>query len=280
MTFLKQPYPFFHQGKNLLTIAILILTFAFFFEFLLEPFNVVRSEHYFSYWIISLLHSVNAAFIYILFSLAASQIINEEDWKIYKEISFFMILFFLIGSGQYFLREIIYDNPFNTSLRYLVEEIKNTYLVGTIILFIISVINLNFLTKRNRQRAEKITVPKKETESNADTVQIKAQLISDHFVFHPADLLCIKSDGNYLEFFLKNGSQPTKKIKRMTLKSAEDQLSEFPFIIKTHRAWLVNIQQVEKVSGNAQGYQLDVKTLAFQVPVSRSHIESFDRVFK
>lgn len=279
MLFLKQPYPFFHQGKKLLTIAALILIFAFLFEFLLEPFNVARSEHYFSYWIISLLHSANAATIYILFSLAASQFINEEDWKIYKEISFFMILFLLIGIGQFFIREMIYDNPFNVSLRYFIEEIKNTYLVGTIILFIISVINLKFLTKRNQQRANQISVPKMEIESDPDTIKIKAQLTSDHFDLPPADLLCIKSDGNYLEFFLKNGEKPQKKVKRMTLKSAEDQLSSYSFIIKTHRAFLVNIQQVEKVSGNAQGYQLSIKNLDFQVPVSRSRIELFDRVF-
>lgn len=279
MLFLKQPYPFFHQGKKLLTIAALILIFAFLFEFLLEPFNVARSEHYFSYWIISLLHSANAATIYILFSLAASQFINEEDWKIYKEISFFMILFLLIGSGQFFIREMIYDNPFNVSLRYFIEEIKNTYLVGTIILFIISVINLKFLTKRNQQRANQISVPKMEIESDPDTIKIEAQLTSDHFDLPPADLLCIKSDGNYLEFFLKNGEKPQKKVKRMTLKSAEDQLSSYAFIIKTHRAYLVNIQQVEKVSGNAQGYQLSIKNLDFQVPVSRSRIELFDRVF-
>ncbi len=277
--FLSQPYPFFHRGRELLTIATLILVFAFLFEYLFEPFLVYRPEHRYSYWIICLLHSANAVIIYLIYASVTNPFVDVENWKLYNEIVFFLVLFFLIGSGQFFLREIIYKNPENVSLQYLLEEIRNTYLVGTVLIFIISVISLNFLTKKNQKKANLMKIPSNKTELKSETIPIKAHLTSDHFELQPSELLCIKSDGNYLEFYLKNGEKPQKKIKRMTLKSAEDQLSGFPFIVKTHRAYLVNIRQIEDVSGNAQGYQLNLKNLDFKVPVSRSHIDSFNQKF-
>lgn len=279
MSFITQPYPFFHQGRKMLIISASVVILGFLFEFLFEPFNVHRPEHLYSYWMICLIHSGSAAGIYLIYTSILAIFIDEDNWKIYKEFFYIFILLFLIGTGNFFIREVIYDNPQNMSLRYFQEEIQHTYLVGLTLILLIYLISYNYLYSKNQQKAESMNVSKKQEIFDTKTIQIKAQLVSDHFYLVPSELLCVRSDGNYLEFFLKNEEQSEKKIKRMTLKSAENQLSSFPFILKTHRAYLVNIRQIKKVSGNAQGYQLNIKNLDFNVPVSRSHIESFNKIF-
>lgn len=44
-----------------------------------------------------------------------------------------------------------------------------------------------------------------------------------------------------------------------------------PFIIRCHRAFLVNIRMVVKVDGNSQGYKLNLEGCEEDVPVSRAY---------
>lgn len=44
-----------------------------------------------------------------------------------------------------------------------------------------------------------------------------------------------------------------------------------PFIIRCHRAFLVNIRMVVKVDGNSQGYKLNLEGCEEEVPVSRAY---------
>ena len=44
-----------------------------------------------------------------------------------------------------------------------------------------------------------------------------------------------------------------------------------PFIVRCHRAFLVNLHQVSKVDGNSQGYRLRLEGCAEEVPVSRGY---------
>ena len=44
-----------------------------------------------------------------------------------------------------------------------------------------------------------------------------------------------------------------------------------PFIVRCHRAFLVNLHQVVKVDGNSQGYRLRLEGCTEEVPVSRGY---------
>jgi DNA-binding LytR/AlgR family response regulator len=82
-----------------------------------------------------------------------------------------------------------------------------------------------------------------------------------------------KSEGNYLEIYL-NKQNPNKVLIRITLKNFEALLKTYPNIIKTHRSYLVNSNCIEKLKGNAQGYQLHINK--YIVPVSRNMIANFN----
>lgn len=272
---LHQPYPFFHKGRELLRNTLLIVSIGFLFDYLIEPFNVNRAEHRYAYWVICLAHTGGAAVAYFVYSSIVGLFIHEDDWNVKKGMLYSMGLLLMIGILNFFWRDVIYDNPHNFSLRYFIEEIKNTFLVGSLILFFIMTINFNLQSRKNKLQASHFHQPNAPEEASV-LIPIQAAIPSDNFKLDPAQLLCIRSDGNYVEFYLREGNETKKLIKRLTLQSAADQLADFPFIQKTHRAFLVNTRHVGKVEGNAQGYQLTIDHLQFSIPVSRGHIAPFN----
>ncbi|NVK83740.1 MAG: LytTR family transcriptional regulator [Cytophagia bacterium] len=273
--FLKAPYPFFHVGRELLVNCILIIALGFFFDYFFEPFNVVRSEHKLPYWGIVLAHAGGASVIYGFCSLMASKIVNQDKWKLGKEFTFLAICMLIIGIANYFWRPVIYDNPNNASWNYFWEEILHTFLVGSLILFIITTINFRWLDFRNRRDAGKLhTAHKTLPDADQTNIKIQSQVTADDFEFNPHQLLCVKADGNYVEFHLKQGNEVDRRIVRLSLNSAYEQLSDLTYIIKTHRAYLVNKNHIAKAEGNAQGYLLTLDQLGFQVPVSRSNLST------
>jgi len=274
---LNQPYPFFHKGTELLRNTLLIFVIGFFFDYFFEPFNVNRAEHHFAYWVICLIHVGGASAAYFVYSSVISHFVDEDDWVLGKEALYALFLLLFIGVLNFFWRDLIYDNPDNFSLHYFIEEIRNTFLSGTLIMLLVITINFNLLRRKNQSQAEYFE-PKKSADNYSKSVSIQAAIPSDNFELDPSHLLCIRSDGNYVEFYVREGEQTKKLIKRLTLQKAADQLADFPFIQKTHRAFMVNTRQVKRMEGNAQGYQLTVDQLHFPIPVSRRHIERFNAV--
>lgn len=89
------------------------------------------------------------------------------------------------------------------------------------------------------------------------------------------DFLYAEAKGNYVKVGYRSDSDKEKKITwrllRATMKQAEEAVSACPFIIRCHRAFLVNIRMVVKVDGNSQGYKLNLEGCEEEVPVSRAY---------
>ena len=85
------------------------------------------------------------------------------------------------------------------------------------------------------------------------------------------DLLYIEAVGNYVKVFhLEKGQVKTDMI-RATSKQMEEDLRDYPMIVRCHRAFLVNLQQVEQIISKAGTMQLFIKHCNDYLPVSRSH---------
>lgn len=233
-----------------------------------------------SFFWISFIHSLVAFLIVIIALAIANKIVNEDHWKVWKEIILISFLLLLIGIGQFLVRDVIYDNPDNWSWQYFYEEIRNTFLSGILFVFILVPINYLRLNRKHFLTAESFTA-KSTDPPIPDKIQLKiaTQQKSDDFYLNPNDLIFAKTEANYLEIFLEGTNQPTKLLKRMTLKDFHRQLIECPQFFKTHRSYLVNLHKVKLVKGNAQGYQLYLKNYNDAVPVSRGMVTEFEKVY-
>lgn len=274
---LRQPYPYYYQQKDLLRIVLLVGLIGFGFIYLFEPFNVEVREHRINYFWISFFHVLlSSLIIYSMFSVMNLMKIKEEKWTLGREIFALCLVLVAVGIGSFLIRDLLYDNPYNWSLKYLLEEVRNTFLVGLLLIFILVPLNFSRIYKKNVDKAAAIA-----PELGAPTqhriqepVQIRAIVKSDSFILDLEDFLFAKAEGNYLEFYFAGGA---KELKRLTMKELETQLQDYPWIIKTHRSFLINTRKITKVAGNAQGYQLSLLNSPHCVPVSRGMIPAFNR---
>ncbi|AVR44589.1 LytTR family transcriptional regulator [Christiangramia fulva] len=277
---LKQPYTYYYNQKDLPLETLIVFTFFFFFTYLFEPFNVNSSEHVFNFFFICSIHGLVAAFLFFIYFSINNLRPEEEKWNLGKEITHLIFLLLLVGFGNYLIRPIIYNNPDNISIFYLWEEILHTWLVG--ILLILFIIPLNFirLYKSNSKKAAKLGASPFEHTITSKTFRIHTQTQIDTFDLNVEKLMFAKAEGNYVEFVLEGEDlQLTKEVKRISLKELEDQLKNCSWIVKTHRSYLLNLNKIEKISGNAQGYSILLNNTDIQIPVSRSNLKKFNVVY-
>ncbi|MBA9076052.1 MULTISPECIES: LytTR family DNA-binding domain-containing protein [Rufibacter] len=91
----------------------------------------------------------------------------------------------------------------------------------------------------------------------------------DTFSLPLQDLLFIEADDNYCTVYFLDNGKPNKKLLRSSLSRLENQIATDK-VVRCHRSYLVNLQQVTQVSGNAQGYKLHFEQIELAVPVARS----------
>jgi len=275
MQYLRQPYPFYHKGKELIRIAFLLFVIGYLFELLIVPFPRNPSEHLYAYWIISLYHVGVAVVLYAAYFLFLGMFIKEDDWKVFKEFLAVFGLLITIGVGQWAIRPIIYSNNSLTT-HYLFEEVWHACLSGGLIYLLVTLVNVNFLTRKHQ--SESLSFSTASQEANEELVKIKTQNLSDDFDLRPSQFICAKAEGNYLKIYQHVDSGVVGVLKRITLQRLGEQLASYEFILKTHRGYLVNTHYINNISGNAQGYQLDLASINFAIPVSRKHLASFREV--
>ncbi len=85
------------------------------------------------------------------------------------------------------------------------------------------------------------------------------------------NLLYIEAVGNYVKVYhLRDGAMRNDML-RATSKQIEEDLQGYPMIVRCHRAFLVNLQQVDQIISRAGTMQLIIKHCEESLPVSRSH---------
>ena len=95
-----------------------------------------------------------------------------------------------------------------------------------------------------------------------------------------SDLLYIEAVGNYVKVsHLRNGEVCTDML-RTTMKQMEEMLQDYPMIVRCHRAFLVNLGQVEQIVSHSGSTQLLIKYCHESLPVSRSNMAQVKSAIK
>ena len=78
--------------------------------------------------------------------------------------------------------------------------------------------------------------------------------------------------GNYVKVVSKRDDEVQTNMLRATMKQMEDALQAYPMIVRCHRAFMVNLGQVEQISSNSRAMQLVMRHSQDAIPVSRSNV--------
>lgn len=283
--FEKVAYPLRYRSENLAKSSIILVATLFFFLLLFEPFGVYRPEQKFGYIIICGLHALSPALIFFIYFRLLNHFRKRGDepevWTLFQEYVQIAVVFLLIGMASFLMRDLIYTNPDNWSIRYLWEEIRNCYLAGVLFYVFLKFGTFYFMSKKNLPQAGAVPEAEQRSASTVATeIFIKTQVKQDDFGFVADDLLFAEAEGNYIELtFCRNGVVVTE-LKRISLRQFESQIAGFPVFFRCHRAYLVNLARIKNVSGNSQGYFLSFQDTTEKVPVSRAQLNSFNSLYK
>ena len=277
--YLQEPYPYIYRNtQRLLFVLGIISVLSFVFSYLFEPFEINVAEHKIDYFWISFIHAFlpfPIAFIY--FTSVNWSLKDDSRWTLGKELLHLSIMLICIGIADFLVRDFIYDNPNNWSFRYFYEEIRNTFLVGTLLLIIVLPLNLERLIHKSTKSLEKLKLQTSKIPLNPEIIQIVSN--TENYQFDATQFLFAKVESNYTEIYTYEGDEVKKTLFRITLKELETHLQAFPNIYKTHRSYLVNLDTITDCKGNAQGYQLSLENYVETVPVSRSKLSDFNAYF-
>ena len=99
---LKQPYPFYYQGKTLWSFLGIIFLMGLAFNYFFEPFGVNPKEQRMPYFWICAVHAINAAAaillsVFLLFLMRR----NNENWTVGREVIFLAFMLLVIGVSQF-----------------------------------------------------------------------------------------------------------------------------------------------------------------------------------
>ena len=95
---------------------------------------------------------------------------------------------------------------------------------------------------------------------------------NEHVTLDISDLLYIEAVGNYVKVCKLQGNEAHTNMLRATMKQMEDALEAYPMIVRCHRAFMVNLAQVEQISSNSRAMQLVMRHSHDAIPVSRSNV--------
>ncbi|MFN3841089.1 MAG: LytR/AlgR family response regulator transcription factor [Cyclobacteriaceae bacterium] len=268
---LLEPFPYYLQDdrRNLVLIAgISLFVVAFMYAFKTPGDHDLTLPQHFLFGGIT--------FVCLVINIIALPKIFPawfDQWTLGKYILINIGHLLLIGAASS-LVDIFYICPHLPVSENLIQANSRVLIKGIIPIALTTLFlrntqlqqNLNSALQANRelQKIQQLkTGPSKET--NRITLYSET---SDTLDVNLPDLLFIEADDNYSTVFWKSGQGIQRKLLRANLKNIENQLDN-SFTLRCHRSFLVNINAIDSVSGNANGYKLKIRDTDIVIPVSR-----------
>lgn len=286
---LRSPYPELRARWKTVVLPSLLVFFILYF---LQPFGISRMGGnkllvLAGYAVVS--SAMLAVAVYALPALFPAWY-REERWTVGKEILSTLLLCVLITLGNWCYTAGVFGLELN--LRLLAVCLLWMVVIGPFPIVLFVMWNRNLQLSRNLQEAvamnaclaEKVQA---EAASEPRSAEARREVLleggtKESLALDPVRLLYAESEGNYvrLHYLDAGGGKPAVKLLRLTLKQAEDAFADYPYIIRCHRAYLVNLHRVARVLGNAQGYRLHLEGCGTEVPVSRSYAACVKRALE
>lgn len=208
---------------------------------------------------------------------------KEENWTVGKELFFTLSVLFLIGLANYVVSHYLVG----TSLKF--ENIVRFQLITLAIGFlpIVIFILIQLIQQLSKYREEASLLQKKLAEKNDVSPDDKKKVIEEPAVTNnlirlsgdyqkenlaiPNDnFLYVSSASNYVKVHYIEKGNAVYSILRITMKRVEDVLIAYPHFFRCHRAYIINLDKVKEISGNAQGYKIKLEDVEELIPVSRN----------
>ncbi len=275
---LRKPYPCNKEIFDNLVISVLAATFIFFFLLLFKPFDsLINYSGYMSFGY-GLITFAVSFFIGAILPQFFSNYFSDVNWTVLKEIGHLSFIVFTIGVVNFFYAA---SNPISLeksevyTFNNFILSISITFVIGVMPIIIVVLYNQTRLLKKYKAESEKINKLQQSKSFLAQEITFKGEGKNEELKFTDHSILFIKSESNYCEIYVNADNNCRKELLRGSLNSIEDSLKELSFFVRVHRSYIVNFNNIDKVSGTAQGYKVHFENVEHSVPVSRKRSAQF-----
>lgn len=268
--------------RNPLIGALIITIFILGFTVLYKPFNThaARALSYEVTMAVYCFLSGIIIFLSVKILKAFKFFSDSKSWTIFKELISVIIVLLVLGIAVYLLGFFIEPTGERWNIATFLNSFKGAFLTGIIPLTFFTAINYRYLFPENTINNEG-NIPKAGLENKPpeDLIQISSQLKKEDLSFYPGEFIYAESDGNYVVFYLNRNNLIKKEIIRNSINNIEQQLSGIPYLLRTHRAYIVNLIKVRSKQGNTLGYVIKLTGTENIIPVSRNNTRIFNELF-
>ena len=277
---INEPFPDSLSFRQALLNTFGIALFICFFLYIFKPFGLHQVEE--GLFGLCLAYGGVTFGIGLAFEFICHYVLKLKtdlpSWTLGKWICASVINICLIAVGNFLLAYALYPEHIYGWQRFFIF-FGYTFSLGIIVISFWGLLIQLRAIKQNQSQAEAISMPlNKEAIENKKSDLPKAQFEvskGHNFELDAASIIYIEAMQNYVVLNYLDAGQSKNQIIRSTIGGVADQLQNSS-IVRCHRSYLVNVEMVEKVNGNAQGLRLMLKQLeGFEVPVSRTYIPSF-----
>ena len=272
---LNNPYPInLNQWSVILSISIFIPLFLIIFQ----PFGIKNAQIEYKYLFI-LGHGLVSFLVLIINVLLLPAIFKnfflEQNWTILKQVLWFLWNVTTIGISNYLFATFI-SSGFSIQLTSLIYFIIISLAISIIPISFLTIITYSRFLKKNLTVSQEINKElKKQLSGNTDerSVIIHSENKKHKLQTTDMQLLFLESTGNYVTAWYLQDKNVLSKTIRNTIKDIDKQLEDNKYLIKCHRAFIVNVKFIEEVEGNSQGCLLKIKFSDKIVSVARNYIK-------
>jgi hypothetical protein len=254
--------------------SIIVWLFVFSFALIYKPLGSHPAQ-YLSYEATMAIYSlISAASLigWIWLLKAIPWYGKANDWNFLKEITAILLLLSGVGVVVYFLAFAIEEPAERWNIPTFLDSMVNAFLVGVIPFLFFTGMNLRFLFMDEKE----IQIPGKNENESGQLIHINSQLKKEELKFFPNQFIYAESESNYVNFYILKEGKIFKHMIRNSISNVEEQLSAIPFLIRTHRAFIVNLKKVRTKKGNTLGYRLRLDGVDKEIPVSRNNTHHFN----
>lgn len=275
--FFKKPNPYNEDLRQNVKLVFFIGLGVLGFLALFQPINLVsftKQEVIYFVGGTSIITFLVLVFNIIILPSLFPKLFFHKNKSFVRDLFWNIWILVSLSLANLFLYFKIFDV---NSLTY--EVITQISLLGFIPLTVLVITN-HFRSLRAQLRQEKaLNAQLKEKKENPISfVHFESEYKNDNLIINPETLFLIKSADNYIEVFYESEGEVKNKMIRSSLVKAESLLSDYKYIIRTQRSYIVNMNQIKEIQNIPDGYKLLFQKSDLVAYVSQKYMTEFKKM--